>query len=157
VILAPRRIAVPVTLAADSAAVVATATALARALDAELLLVGIAPPAPPARPASQVEDGNWLTADSEQHLIDLLVRERLDELGGDPPPGVRVRSILTWGPPGPALVEAARDERAELIVVGMRRRDSSLAHALNDHADRHVLHHSDVPVLVVPTSPRRSG
>jgi nucleotide-binding universal stress UspA family protein len=151
---APRRIAVPVTLAANSDGVVATATALAAALDAELLLVGIAPPSPP-RPASRVADGNWLATDSEQHLLDLLVRERLDELGGDAPPAVRVRSILTWGPPGPALIEAARDERAELIVVGMRRRESSLGHALNDHADRHVLYHSDVPVLVVPASPRR--
>jgi nucleotide-binding universal stress UspA family protein len=151
---APRCIAAPVTLAADSRQIVSTAAALAEALDAELVLVGIAPPGPPARPAAQVEDGNWLATDSEQRLLDLLVRERLDELSEELPAGIPVRAILTWGPPGPALIEAAHDQRAELIVVAMRR-ESALGHALHDHNDRHVLHHSDVPVLVVPTSPRR--
>jgi hypothetical protein len=32
------------------------------------------------------------------------------------------------------------------------RRESQVAHLFHDHADRYVLHHSDVPVLVVPTS-----
>jgi nucleotide-binding universal stress UspA family protein len=152
---APRCIAAPVTLAPDSQQVVSTAATLAEALGAELILVGIAPPGPPVRAAAQVEDGNWLVTDSEQRLLDLLVQERLDELSGALPAGVPVRTILTWGPPGPALIEAARDERAELIVVAMRR-EPALGHALHDHNDRHVLHHSDVPVLVVPTSPRRA-
>jgi nucleotide-binding universal stress UspA family protein len=150
----PRCIAAPVTLAPDSAHVVSTATALADALDAELVLVGIVPLAEPASAAAQVENGNWLGADNQQRIVDLLVRERLDELSGDLPAGLRVRTVLTWGPPGPALVEAAHEEHAELIVVAMRR-ESALAHALHDHDDRHVLHHSDVPVLVVPTSPPR--
>jgi nucleotide-binding universal stress UspA family protein len=120
------------------------------------VLVGIAPPAPPVRPAAQVADGNWLAADGEQRLLDLLVRERFDEISGELPSGLRARTILTWGPPGEALVEAARDARAELIVVAMPR-EPALGHALHDHAERHVLHHSDVRVLVVPTSRRRAA
>jgi nucleotide-binding universal stress UspA family protein len=149
---APRCIVAPVTLAADSHEIVATATAFAEALDAELVLVGIAPPATPVRPVAHVDDGNWLATDNQQRLLDLLVRERLEELSGELPRGVKVRTILTCGPTGPALVEAAREEHAELIVVAMPRK-SPLGHALQYHADRHALHHSDVPVLVVPTSP----
>jgi nucleotide-binding universal stress UspA family protein len=51
---------------------------------------------------------------------------------------------------GSALVAAAREQDADLIVVPIHR-ESELAHIVHDHADRYVLHHSDVPVLVVPT------
>jgi nucleotide-binding universal stress UspA family protein len=153
---APRCIVVPVTLAADSPQIVSAAAALAEELDAELVLVGIAPPAPPVRSAAGVDDGAWLAADNQQRFLDLLVRERLDELSGDLPAGVRVRTILSWGPAGPAIVETARDEQAELIVVPMRR-ETALGHALHDHVDRHVLHHSEVPVLVVPTTRPRAA
>jgi nucleotide-binding universal stress UspA family protein len=150
----PRCIAAPVTLGPDSAQVVSTAAALADALGAELVLAGIAPLAVPARAAAQVENGNWLDAGNQQRFLDLLVRERLDELSSELPVGLRVRTVLTWGPPGHALVQAAHEESAELIVVAMRR-ESALGHAIHDHDDRHVVHHSDVPVLVVPTSPAR--
>jgi nucleotide-binding universal stress UspA family protein len=150
----PRCLVAPVTLARDSPQIVAAAAALADALGAELVLVGISPLAAPVRAAAQAEDASWLAADNQQRILDLLVRERLDELSGDLPAGLRVRTILTWGPAGPALIEAARAEDAELIVVAMER-GSLLGHALHDHDDRHVLHHSDVPVLVVPTSPPR--
>lgn len=80
-----RRIAAAGTLAADSQHIVSAATALAEALDAEVVLVGIASSESPLSPAARVEDGNWLAADSEQRLLDLLVRERLDELSGGPP------------------------------------------------------------------------
>ena len=154
VMRAPRCIAAPVTLGPDSAQIVRTAITLADALGAELVLVGIAPLAAPTRVAAQVQDGNSLDADNQQRVVDLLVRERLDDLSGELPVGLRVRTVLTWGPPGPALVQAANEEHAELIVVAMRR-GSPLGHALHDHDDRHVLHHSDVPVLVLPISPPR--
>jgi nucleotide-binding universal stress UspA family protein len=32
------------------------------------------------------------------------------------------------------------------------RRERELGHLIHDHADRYVLLHSDVPVLVVPTN-----
>lgn len=152
---APRTIVAPVTLSPDSTEIVSVAAALAEALGAELVLVGIAPLAPPVRAAAQAENLTQLAPDDEQRLLDQLVSERLDELGGGLPAGVRARTILTYGPLGAALVATARDEQAELIVVEMRR-ESALGHALHDHADRHVLHHSDVPVLVVPTQRPRA-
>jgi nucleotide-binding universal stress UspA family protein len=147
---APRSIIVPVTLAPESPQLVSVAAALAERLDAELVIVGIAPLAAPVGAVAQAEEITPLAPNDEQWLLDLLVRERLDELSSELPAGVRSRTILTWGPFGVALLAAARDEQAELIVVPMRR-ESRLGHALHDHDDRHVLHHSDVPVLVVPT------
>jgi nucleotide-binding universal stress UspA family protein len=38
-----------------------------------------------------------------------------------------------------------------IVVMPMRVRDHELEHVLHDRADRYVLHHCDVPVLVVPT------
>jgi hypothetical protein len=50
--------------------------------------------------------------------------------------------ILRWGATGPAIVEAARQERVDLVVVSTR-----------GGADHYVVHHTGVPVLVVPVEP----
>ncbi len=144
----PRSIIVPVALGAEFDGLASTAGALAGALGAELILAGIAPLAPPA-PAAQAGDLTPPPLRNDQPFIDELVRERLDELSGRMPERVLVRTVLTWGSVPVALIAAAREEHAELIVVAMRRA-GALGHALHDHADRHVLYHSDVPVLVVP-------
>jgi nucleotide-binding universal stress UspA family protein len=150
----PRSIIVPVGLAAHSERLVSVAAGLAAGLGAELILAGIAPLAPARGAAAQARDLTPLPSNDEQRLMDLLVGERLEELSDGLPDGVRFRVLLTWGSLPVALVAAARDEHAELIVVGMRR-GRAIGHALHDHADRHVLHHSEVPVLVVPIeSPR---
>jgi nucleotide-binding universal stress UspA family protein len=142
---APRRIVVPVTLAADSIELVGVAAALASALGAELLLAGIAPL---ARPHADGDSATDLTYD--QHLVDLLVRERLEEIAAGLAAGIHVRTVVSWGPVGPALVATAREHDADLAVIAMRR-EGEWRHLAHDHTDRHVLHHIDVPVLVVPT------
>jgi len=146
----PHRIITPVTLAEDSSEAVGVAAALAAALGAELVLAGIAPAAMP-EPLLDTPDFECLAQQmQDQQLLDRLVTERLEELARALPRSVRTRTLLTSGPVGPALVDAAREQRADLIVVPIHR-ESELAHLVHDHADRYVLHHSDVPVLVVPT------
>jgi nucleotide-binding universal stress UspA family protein len=149
-----RRIIAPVTFAHDSLEGAAVAAELAAALGAELLLAGIAPVAPPepTRDAPTVVETLQRQAD-EQRVVDRLVEERLEELAATLADGVRCRTLLLWGSVGPALVEAARDEEADLVVIPIRR-ESELAHLVHDHADRYVLHHSNVPVVVVPTGVR---
>jgi nucleotide-binding universal stress UspA family protein len=130
-----RRIAVPVTLSDRSRRAFDVAAELAAALHAELLLVGISP----------------VSEDAEQQeLADRLVIERVDELAALAPEGAFVRQTLDWGSAGEALLEAARDEKADLLVVPMER-GGEVHHLVHDTADRHVLHRSDVPVLVVPS------
>jgi nucleotide-binding universal stress UspA family protein len=146
----PHTIITPVTFAEDSYEAVGVAAALAAALGSELLLAGIAPAALP-EPRLDTPDLVGLAHQMrDQQLLDRLITERLEELSRALPRSVRTRTLLTSGPVGPALVTAAREQRADLIVVPIHR-ESELAHLVHDHADRYVLHHSDVPVLVVPT------
>lgn len=146
------RIIAPVTFAHDSLEAAAVGAELAGALGAELVLAGIAPVAPPDPSYGGPTELEALELQVEhQRVLDQIMSERLQELAGALPDGVRCRTILTWGPVGPTLVEAAREEQADLVVVPIRR-ESELAHLLHDRADRYVLHHSDVPVIVVPTN-----
>lgn len=148
------RIVVPVTFAPDSLEAAAVAAELAVALDAELVLAGIAPVAPPELSyGAPVEPDTAQRQVEEQRLLDQIMSERVEDLAEALPDGLRCRTLLTWGPVGPSLVEIAREQHADLVVVPIRR-ESELGHLLHDHADRYVLHHSDVPVVVVPTNGR---
>jgi nucleotide-binding universal stress UspA family protein len=147
----PRRILVPVDTLPGCGTALEHATGLAAALAAELVLLGIAPVADAAPALPDLDGGPLPAVSDEQRLLDGLAQERLDEAAGAVPPSVRPRTVLTWGPAGPAIADAAHDEGADLVVVPMRR-ESELAHLLHDHTDRHVLHHSPVPVLVVPVA-----
>jgi nucleotide-binding universal stress UspA family protein len=140
----------PVTFAEDSYEAVGVAASLAAALGSELVLAGIAPAAMPEPLLDTPELEGLAQQMQDQQLLDRLVAERLEELARSLPPSVRTRTLLTFGPVGPALVAAARQQRADLVVIPIHR-ESELAHLVHDHADRYVLHHSDVPVLVVPT------
>ena len=120
----PRSIIVPVGLAADSKPLVDVAAGLAAGLGAELILAGIAPLAPTNGTAAQAGDLTPLPVRDDQTLIDLLVRERLDELSTGLPDPTRARAVLSWGSVPVALIAAAREEQAELIIVGMQGRRS---------------------------------
>jgi nucleotide-binding universal stress UspA family protein len=147
-----RRVIAPVTFAHDSLEAAAVAADLAAGLGAELVLAGIAPVAPLEPSNGTITEVDALQRQVEhQRLLDQILSERLEELAEAMPDGLRCRTMLTWGPVGPALVEAAREQEADLVVVPIRR-ESELAHLLHDRADRYVLHHSDVPVIVVPTN-----
>lgn len=137
----------------DDRAVVRYAAELAGSLGAALILVGVSRimSVPSAAPPT-FEPFDLEAQQEEQELVDRLAREHLEELEATLAPGLARESVLKWGAAGPATVEAAREHDADLVVVPMRPRDHGLAHALHDHADRHVLHHCDVPVLVVPTA-----
>jgi nucleotide-binding universal stress UspA family protein len=150
---APSRILVVVPTQDHDPAVVRYAAQLSSALGAELILVAIAPIVPTRPTATYVSDPFDLEAAHEQQeIVDRLAREQLDGLASTLAHTLARESVLTWGPPGPATVEAARDHDADLVVVPMGARDHKLGHVLHDHADRYVLHHCDVPVLVVPTT-----
>lgn len=146
----PRRILVPVDDEPPGCPALARAEALAGALGAELLLLGVnALPVP----AETVPPSVVLTSaepDAAQEAVERMTRERVAEAQHRVPSGVDARAVFGWGPPGAAIIDVAREERADLIVVPMTR-GGALSHLLHDGADRHVLHESGVPVLVVPT------
>jgi nucleotide-binding universal stress UspA family protein len=144
----PRRILVALLDQDDDEAVVRYAGSLAIAFGAELVLVAVAPAAP--APASPVDAWEPTAAPiDQQEIADRLTAERLAEVTSTVPAALERESVVTWGTRGPAIVDAARGHRADLVVVPMRRRNE-LGHVVHDNADRYVLHHSHAPVLVVP-------
>lgn len=147
-----QRVIAPVTFAHESLEAAAVAADLSAALGAELVLAGIAPVAPFEPSSGAITELEALQRQMEhQQVLDRIMSERLEELAGAMPDGLRCRTMLTRGPVGPTLVETAREQQADLVVVPIRR-ESAFAHLLHDRADRYVLHHSDVPVIVVPTN-----
>ncbi len=131
----------PVTLAVDSLGAAATAAAFAGPLGAELVLAGITPLVP--FDIEHLLEERLPRPLADQHILDRMVAERLEEVTSALAAGVRARTLLLRGSVGATLVKAAGATGADLIVVPLR--DES------EFPDRYVLHHSDVPVLVVPT------
>jgi nucleotide-binding universal stress UspA family protein len=62
--------------------------------------------------------------------------------------GVTVTFLIWEGDPGESIVEAARSEHADLIVVGSHGR-SGVGRALIGSVSDHVVRHAPCPVLVV--------
>lgn len=61
--------------------------------------------------------------------------------------GVEHRTRLIEKAPGVALLDAAKDERAELLAVGIHRRHQ--VHSLSAHLS----HHANCPVVTIPSLP----
>jgi nucleotide-binding universal stress UspA family protein len=131
----PRRILVPVTLARETTELATGAATLAAAVHAELLLLGVAPVT--GAPTDEAD---------EQRSLDQLVAQRLRELAAGLPPAAGARVLLTRGAVGPALVAAARERGADLVVVPLRREREP-----DDGAHAYLLRHADVPLLLVPS------
>jgi nucleotide-binding universal stress UspA family protein len=145
----PRRILVPIDGDPPTGPAFDQAASLAVGLGAELVLLGVTTDAFANHPVPSALAIAPDEVAADRNLIEGKTRERLREAQDRVPSGVRSRAVMSWSPEGPAIVKAAREEAADLIVVGMRR-GGELAHMFRDGADRHVLHHSPVPVLVVP-------
>jgi nucleotide-binding universal stress UspA family protein len=62
--------------------------------------------------------------------------------------GVAARPLVWQGPTGDAIIEAAAAERADLIVVGSHCR-GGVGRLLMGSVSDHVLRHAEIPVMVV--------
>lgn len=62
--------------------------------------------------------------------------------------GLQAVGLVRQGPPGPTIVQVAREKGASVIVVGVGKVEKVSCFALGSVAD-HVARHSDVPVLIV--------
>ncbi|HEY5358925.1 MAG TPA: universal stress protein [Streptosporangiaceae bacterium] len=95
--------------------------------------------APAARPVATLR-----TPADEQVEAEMMLRDAVDEALGEAAAGVELRVIR--GLAGRRFVEAAREARAELIVLAGRGSMSLLLGAVSQY----VLRHAPCPVLVVP-------
>jgi nucleotide-binding universal stress UspA family protein len=141
-----QRFLVPIDGSAAAAAALDVAASLARGLRGTLTLLAVAPVAPPGGdPLTGIETDQ----PERQQLLDRVAQEQLGELVERIGSDLDVRSSLSWGPVGPAVVEQAETGRFDAVVMPLPER-GALGHLLHDHAARHVLDHCRVPVLVVP-------
>jgi nucleotide-binding universal stress UspA family protein len=148
---APRRFLVAVDDEDESLEAVHVAASLARAADGTLTLVATVPLSMPHTTPPGLGAEPALDEPAEQELIDRLAQERLDAAAAQIGDGLDVRTELCWGPEGPGIVDRTETGRHDMLVVPLRR-ESALGHLVHDHTLRHVLHHSLIPVLVVPCS-----
>jgi len=113
---------------------------LARSLGAQLLIVSVIDPSTPGVRAGRVERMDQRRETRETAARELVLRGH--EVGVS-------TSFLVWeGEPGPAIVEAAAAEHADIVVVGTRGRSRVERMVLGSVSD-HVVRHASCPVLIV--------
>jgi nucleotide-binding universal stress UspA family protein len=135
-----RRILLATDLSSASASATDQALELARDLGAELLVVSV------IDPTTQLSVGP-VPARMDQRRAAREVAAQALVLRGRRA-GVSV-SFLVWeGEPGPAIVEAAVAEQADLVVAGTRGRNRVERLVLGSVSD-HLVRHAPCPVLVV--------
>jgi nucleotide-binding universal stress UspA family protein len=119
---------------------------LARANDAELTLLNVAPAI-----------GNWVFTGPVTPAVNLeLVQKEIEETARNEledaveglPDDVRVTSRAVTGQAGPEIVRLAKEGNHDLVVVGSRGRGEVESLFLGS-VSQHVSHASPVPVLIV--------
>jgi nucleotide-binding universal stress UspA family protein len=134
-----RRILLATDLSPASDAATDTALSLAQGLRAELLVVSV------IDPSAHVSGPHLARMDQRRSAREsaaqaLVVQGRRA--------GVDVEFLVWEGEPGPAIVEAAVAEHADLLVVGTRGRNRVERLVLGSVSD-HVVRHATCPVLIV--------
>ena len=143
------RILVPADEDPASVAAVELAAGLALTLNAELvLLAALELPIVEGAYPSALAIGMYDQEGDEEEAERTLSR-RIARFSEILPTAVRSRWVRSRPPEGPAIVRALDEVDADLVVLPMRK-GGELSHLFNDGTDRHVLHHSRVPVLIVP-------
>lgn len=137
---AVRRILLATDLSSASEGATTQAIALARDLGANLLIVSVIDPATRGASGGRVERMDQRRAAREAAAQQLVVRGRQA--------GVAVNFLVWEGEPGPAIVEAAASEAADLIVVGSHGRGRVGRFLIGSVSD-HVIRNAAAPVLIV--------
>ena len=137
-----RRILLATDLSTASRGATDQALQLARDLQAELLVVSVIDPVASLASGAGVLRMDQRRAAREAAAQAIVVAGRRA--------GVRVRFLVWEGEPGPAIVEAAASEAADLVVVGSHGRGRVGRLVLGSVSD-HVVRHASCPVLIART------
>ena len=135
-----RRVLLATDLSPASDGATQQAIDLARDLGANLLIVSVIEPDARGAAGTRVERMDQRRAAREQAAQAVVVRGRQA--------GIGVRFLVWEGEPGPAIVDAAASESADMIVVGSHGRGRLGRFVLGSVSD-HVIRNAAAPVLVV--------
>lgn len=135
-----RRILLATDLSPASEGATKQAIDLAHDLGASLLIVSVIDPDVRGPAGVRVERMDQRRAVREQAAQAVVVRGRQA--------GIAVNFLIWEGEPGPAIVEAAAAEEADMIVVGSHGRGRVGRFVLGSVSD-HVIRNATAPVLVV--------
>jgi nucleotide-binding universal stress UspA family protein len=118
---------------------------VARRLGAHLLVVSVidtsAPRLPGGRFAPRVDQVRDRRQASAQELVQRGRRE-----------GVPVTFLVWEGDPGDSILEAARAEDADMVILGSHGR-GPIGRLILGSVSQHVVRHARIPVVVVPRDP----
>lgn len=132
-----RRILVPTDLSQPSRRAFPLAALLARTFDAQVLAVHVAR-RPRASSLSGVPDLIERSVPSESSVSEFLQPEFA---------GVRLRSRVDVGSPWDCIIELAKTEKTDVIVMSTHGHDSLADRVIGSHTER-VVRHAPCPVLV---------
>jgi nucleotide-binding universal stress UspA family protein len=145
---AARRIVVGVDGSEGSVAALRWAVPLARALDAEIIVVHVVElttydTRPLGLPLPVLNEAEWREA----------IRTELEGRWCEPlaEAGIHHRTRIEEGRAGPCLAAVARSERADLVVTG-RRGLTEVAELVQDSVSHYLTHHAPCPLAVVPAA-----
>ncbi|WP_053226114.1 universal stress protein [Solirubrobacter soli] len=126
----------------DADLALAHAVAIAQVSRARLALVTVVPPPPLL--SWQAPGGTKGIHDAQQKEFDLRLRAAADGVPDD----LSVTTRLLDGDPAREILRAAREGDHDVIVMGSRGRGRVSAAVLGS-VSNHVMHESDVPVIVI--------
>ncbi len=141
----PRRILVPVELSSATEAAVRAAADLARPGRGKLLLLHVFD----SRAVEDVYNLHGLKEEEVRARMKANAEALMERLEGRPwLKGVKTEARYAYGLPPDAIVAEARAWKADLIVLGRRRR-SGLSHLLFGRTSDGVVHDSPCDVLIL--------
>lgn len=110
--------------------------------DSMVLLYVVVDGAPSGTLGSSVCPEDTMSAEDAHLMINATAREVVERYG------VQAVGLVRRGPPGPTIVDTAREKGATVVVVGVGKVEKVSCFALGSVAD-YVARHCDVPVLIV--------
>jgi nucleotide-binding universal stress UspA family protein len=134
-----RHVLLALDLGASSVRAADEAIDLAADQGAILLILSVVPP----RDLPQLRHDDL---DSQRQRRDRAAREIVARAAAK---GVTATSVIWYGEPAAAILDAASSERADLVVLGSRKR-TDLGRLLLGSVSSHVASEANCPVVVVP-------
>ncbi len=95
--------------------------------------------------------GTSINLDEIQRQLREEAKATLDRASAQVPAGVESKTVLATGPAAQMVLDQVRDGQHDLVVMGSRGR-TGIGAMLLGSVSHNVLHHSHVPVLIVPVT-----